>query len=232
MRAWWMLAVLVACKGKPDCDKYAAHLAEIGTAGMPADELERKRKSVEFAARESCTKGDVSTSTASCVIAAATTDEIRKCEGLEPLAKATGSSASAAKRVQRKGFSVALPAGWTAKTDKMDPSEVLLRGPSDPAGAFISRVKGAPHGIESDIACRGIAAQVAKNNGATIKAAQITQTKLGPSCHTVLLDPKMVVQADSVAAGGDTMAVTCFYELTRSDPPAYCAELLASLTIE
>src|SRR5262249_50719570 len=198
--AWWVLVVLAACKGKPDCDKYAAHVAEIGTAGMPADELERKKKSVEFAARESCTKGDVSASNASCVIAAATMDEIRKCEGLEPLAKSsaakptitppsdkpagpsstadcdryaervaqlgtaneatpdaerartlaaiakrdctsgdrspaevqctiaaktvddmlkcqTGSKRASA-RVNRKGFSVALPAGWTAKTDK------------------------------------------------------------------------------------------------------------------
>jgi hypothetical protein len=42
----------------------------------------------------------------------------------------------------------------------------------------------------------------------------------------------MVIQGDSVASKGGTMTVTCFYELTRTDPAPYCAEIFDSLSFE
>jgi len=137
----------------------------------------------------------------------------------------------AGQRVQRQGYSVAVPAGWTAKTDKIAPEELLLRGPTATAGAFLVRVPDPMLG-KDDAACRAAGERMAKSTGATFKSSSIVQSKLGPACRTIHTDPKMVIQGDSVPAGSGTMTVTCFYELTRSDPAPYCGEIFDSLKLD
>jgi hypothetical protein len=236
MRIWWVLLAVAACGGKsdkPDCAKYGAHMAEVLGAGLP----DSRKQSLESSTRNGCESGDVSAKKASCVIAATTADQIRECEGLAPIGfnpsdKPAGKPpAPAAQRVQRKGYSLALPAGWTAKTDKVAPEEVLLRGPSETAGAFLVRVPEAMLG-KDEAACRAAGERMAKNTGATFKSSSIVQSKLGPACRTIHTDPKMVIQGDSVPAGAGTMTVTCFYELTRNDSAPYCREIFDSLTLD
>src|SRR5215468_3131951 len=149
MRAWWVLLAFAACgdkSDKPDCAKYGAHMAEVLGAGLE----ESRKHSIEFSTREGCESGNVSAKKASCVIAATTADQIRECEGLAPIGfnptdKPAGKAAdkpadtpaakpASASRVKRQGFSVGVPVGWTPKTDKLDPTDLLMHGPTDSAG--------------------------------------------------------------------------------------------------
>jgi hypothetical protein len=235
MRACWVLLVAAACgkSDKPDCAKYGAHMAEVTGAGLE----DKRKQSLEFSNRESCESGHVSAKEASCVMAATTADQIRECEGLAPIGfnpkdkPADKPAPPPAQRVQRKGYSLAVPAGWTAKTDKVAPEEVLLRGATETAGAFLVRVPDPMLG-KDEAACRAAGERMAKNTGATFKSSSVVQSKLGPACRTIHTDPKMVIQGDSVPAGSGTMTVTCFYELTRSDPAPYCGEIFDSLKLD
>jgi hypothetical protein len=223
---------IVACGNKPDCEHYATHMAEVTTAGLHGDELESRRKTVEFGAREACTAGHVTTTEASCVIAASTADEIRHCAGLEDVPKAAAKpDVPKGVVVHRKGFAAQLPVGWR-EAPKAKDDEMLLRG-DGVNGVMILRIDGSPLGLDSDAACRGVAERFASGNGTTLETSAVSSDHLGTSCHTIHHDDKMKIEGYAYAVGThESLVINCFYPKAATASPAFCSDVIASVTVD
>src|SRR5262249_6676319 len=68
-RLAWAVLVLAACKGKPDCAKYASRVTEIRGEGRDSS----SKQSIELQAKTSCESGDVAEAVTSCWLSASTT---------------------------------------------------------------------------------------------------------------------------------------------------------------
>lgn len=231
----WLVGVTLtigACGNKPDCEKYASHLADVATAGLHGDELESRRRTVEFAARESCKDGTVKSSEVSCVIAASTMDEIRHCQGLGDVPKAAAKpDVPVGVIVHRKGFSARMPTGWR-EAPKTNDNEVLLRG-DGVNGVMILRVDGSPQGVESNAACRDVAERFSAKNGTTLESAGVSSDRLGKSCHTIHHDDRMKIDSYAYAASDhDSLVINCFYPQALTTAPAFCSDVMASVTVD
>jgi hypothetical protein len=126
--ALWVFIVVgsTACgKDKPDCAKYAKHVAEVGTRGLTGKDLESRLRTTEALSKDACESGRVTATVANCAIAANTVDEILACEGVGSTKIRAASSGSAPSAPRRSR-------GCVARDSRRDPGG--LDGEGDRVG--------------------------------------------------------------------------------------------------
>jgi hypothetical protein len=91
-------ALVAGCSETSDCDRYAAHVAEVSTRGLTGADLQSRRATVMTSASQACGKGRVSAESRACVLAASTIEAMLACElGEQPEPKTSKLDAPPAK---------------------------------------------------------------------------------------------------------------------------------------